>query len=104
MHGLCYAYVMPNPPLATARPRAMTREDFAFAAFIEACESMLTIASLAHAFAQGRGSALAEAARVPSPSSSADRHRRYSAGVRTPPMRRPCERNRAEAAKWGWVS
>ena len=83
----------------------MTREDFTFAAFIEACDAMLTIASLAHAFAQGRGSALAEVARVPSPSSSADRHRRYSAGIRKPPARSTSRRGdqQREAAKaWGF--
>ena len=84
----------------------MTDADRDFAAFVDACSQALdALALMALAFAQGRGSALAELARVPSPSSSADRHARYSAGMRTPPRRRAAREAqvRREAAAWGWL-
>lgn len=85
--------------------RPSTDADREFGAFVDACSCAFDAATLlAMAFAQGRGSALAEAAQVPSPSTSADRHARYKAGIRKPPARRSAvaDRVQREAQAWGW--
>lgn len=80
--------------------------DHDLARFIDAITAQIDALALAWiAFAQGRGSAFAELAHVPAPSSRADRHARYSAGVREPAPRRRStleERTAREAAAWGW--
>lgn len=86
-----------------------TADDLAFAAYCDTLgaeiDTTLILAFMQLAYAQGRGSALAEAARVPAPSSSADRHARYSAGIREPaPARESAadRRAREQARAWGF--
>jgi hypothetical protein len=83
----------------------LTAADLEFGDFVDACVCAFNAAFIVSlAFAQGRGTALAQAAHVPAPTTSADRHARYSLGIRTPPPRRSASEARVlrEARAWGW--
>jgi hypothetical protein len=85
----------------------LSPQDHDFARFIDACTLAFEIAPwMFIARAVGRGEAFAEVAHVPEPSSKADRHARYSAGIRKPAPRVETHSQtqaRAEARAWGFT-
>lgn len=91
----------------------LSPSDHDFARFIDACTRALDEAAaeqaaralVALAYTMGRGSALSEFAAMPDPSTPADRHLRYSAGLRMPAPRSELKSQadaRREAQAWGF--
>lgn len=88
---------------------SLSPQDHEFARFIDALEQQLDAAAaqqlVALAYLVGRGSVFSEISLVPDPSTSADRHARYSAGIRQPKRSREADRQaqiKQRAALWGW--
>jgi hypothetical protein len=86
-------------------PPSLSPADLEFGAFIDALSAAHDACMLMLcAFAQGRGQALASMASQPSPTTSTDRHLRYSAGIRKPATRESAaaRRQRETARAWGF--